>query len=119
MKKNTNSKPVELPQAELPSELSNHQSKDHPKKKMARRQLTEAEAIAICFEHLVAIYGDNATDAIVEGISPGFREIFIDVSFNTKGVSLKTGVPEEDSEFLRVCRQFEIDRKTGAVRSMK
>lgn len=88
------------------------------KNKKDSKQLAETDMIKICFEYLAKIYGDNATDVSVEQIVMNYASSYVDISFNTRGVSLKTKAPLEDSENRRVCKRFGINAKSGCVDSM-
>lgn len=123
MKKNINNNQL-MELTELNAEhsvqvINNDESQSNPKKRTPKPLLTETEVIKVCFEWLDKIYGDNASQACVEQIIPDFQLMTIEISFELKGLSLRTNSPTEDSKNWRVCKRFDVNTKTGEVEFMK
>ncbi|MEJ1242220.1 hypothetical protein WBG78_28990 [Chryseolinea sp. T2] len=123
MKKNMkNSQVIELPEwnAEQSVQVINtNESQVNPRKKGTKPLLTESEVLKICFDWLDKIYGDTATQACVEQMVPGYQYLSVEISFEIKGLSLKTNRPMEDSKSWRVCKRLDVNTKTGEVDFMK
>ena len=123
MKKNLNNSQLieltELNAGKSVQVVNNDETQVTPRKKGPKPLLTETEVLKICFAWLDKIYGDNATQVCVEQIVPGYQFLAVEISFEIKGLSLKTNSPMEDSKSWRVCKRIVVDTKTGEVEFMK